>query len=219
MRPFFGQKQALQFSPGDSELIEAIASHLEKTIGPVDGILHELVSKVVHVDINHIAPAEGRPFHVLATSGMSERPLNVKKEAGPVFATELMAFLAPEIDWSKHWMVFQLQLLAKAPHLLDSFFGPGHTAQNYDPPEPYSPNTELMCMMFLPAGHLLAGSDVGVFKHPHVGSGMFLQCVPIYRNEMNFGLEHGTEELTRRLVDQIGLENLLIIRDNRPQMT
>jgi hypothetical protein len=40
---------------GDSK-IEAITAHIEQYIGPIDSVLHELISPLVHIDIHVINP-------------------------------------------------------------------------------------------------------------------------------------------------------------------
>jgi len=205
-------------SRGDPELIRAISDHVTSKIGPIDQVLHDKDSRAVHVDIHHVAPTEDQPFHILVTSGMSELPMNVPKEEKGFPAAELMAFLPPEADWQKHWMVDQLRFLARVPHILHSFFAPGHTIPNLNPPRPYSAHTKLMCMMFLPAGPLLKDEKAAVYIHPHVGAGMILQCVPIYEREMTFSIAHGTPALTHWLADNVGVPNFYVVHDDRKGM-
>ena len=38
---------------GDPELIDAITAHIEKHLGPVEQVFHEIVSPTVHVDLWH----------------------------------------------------------------------------------------------------------------------------------------------------------------------
>jgi len=68
------------FVVGDPEVIEAVTAHIERWIGPVDGVFHEIASDYVHIDVHHIPPSPERPFHVMVTSGMSERPMQTPPE-------------------------------------------------------------------------------------------------------------------------------------------
>src|SRR5271168_4489510 len=68
---------------GDSELgpestrhLEPITAHVERHVGPVARVIHETASQFVHVDILHVPPSAKRDFHVLVTSGLSDRPMN-----------------------------------------------------------------------------------------------------------------------------------------------
>jgi hypothetical protein len=38
------------------EHIEAISAHLERHLGPVSGVFHEIISDLVHIDV-HVVPA------------------------------------------------------------------------------------------------------------------------------------------------------------------
>jgi len=60
---------------GDPEIVDAVPAYIEQTLGPINLVWHEIVSERVHVDVYHIAPSSQRPFHVLVTSGMSQRPM------------------------------------------------------------------------------------------------------------------------------------------------
>ncbi len=68
---------------GDDVTITAIADHIERHLGPVQGVYHELISDKVHLDVHVVAPSADFPFYTLVTSGMSDRPMTVPPEAGP----------------------------------------------------------------------------------------------------------------------------------------
>lgn len=51
---------------GDPELIDEIENHIERWVGEVTTVNHELISDRVHIDVA-IAPADSdRPFHTLS---------------------------------------------------------------------------------------------------------------------------------------------------------
>ena len=58
----------------DSSL-EAISDHIERHIGKIAQVWHEILSDLVHVDVHEIAPTEDRPYWTLVTSGMSDRSM------------------------------------------------------------------------------------------------------------------------------------------------
>lgn len=68
----------------DDSSIEAISDHIEKHIGPIDNVWHELISDLVHLDVHQVAPTPDRPWWTLATSGMSDIPMSVPEGAGSV---------------------------------------------------------------------------------------------------------------------------------------
>ncbi|WP_251274378.1 hypothetical protein, partial [Enterobacter hormaechei] len=41
---------------GEEQHIEAISAHLERHLGPVSGVFHEIISDLVHIDV-HVVPA------------------------------------------------------------------------------------------------------------------------------------------------------------------
>jgi len=135
--------------------MKAWSEHLAAFLGPSSTVLHELVSDAVHLDVLRFSPAPGRPFHVLVTQGMSARPMNVPEEATGFEHAELL--LAVPEDWKLdgpesadprwHWPVQTLKLVARLPHLYDTWIGCGHTIPNGDPPEPYAANTVLCCAL------------------------------------------------------------------------
>src|SRR5512145_2313969 len=74
---------------GDVPVIEAVVRHIERHVGPIDFVLHEKRSHLVHIDIHHVPPAPGRRFHTLLTSGMSARAMTVPAGAEDVAYAEL----------------------------------------------------------------------------------------------------------------------------------
>ena len=57
--------------------LELITAHVARHVGPVAQVIHETASQFVHVDILHVLPSAKSDFHVLVTSGMSDRAMNV----------------------------------------------------------------------------------------------------------------------------------------------
>lgn len=135
---------------GDPELIDAVTAHVERHVGPVEDVFHELVSFGVHVDVLRVAPAGERPWHTLVTCGMSGRPMPGAPEERLARA-ELTLALPPEWpleqaaweDERHYWPVRLLKFLARLPHDYDTWLGNGHTIPNDDPPQPYAPGTAL----------------------------------------------------------------------------
>ena len=66
------------FAPPPGALgVDRIARHIERCLGPVESVFHELISDQVHLDVHWVKPTRGRPYHFLVTSGMSDRPMPV----------------------------------------------------------------------------------------------------------------------------------------------
>ena len=75
---------------GDETSIATISEHIERHLGPVSGVYHELLSDKVHLDVHIVPPSADFPFYTLVTSGMSDRPMTVPPgasiEDAPPFA-------------------------------------------------------------------------------------------------------------------------------------
>ena len=55
-----------QMAIGDSENIERISDHIERYCGPVSGVLHEILSEYVHIDVHCVGPTKERPQPAVA---------------------------------------------------------------------------------------------------------------------------------------------------------
>jgi len=188
-------------SPKGEESLEEISDHIEKHIGNIEMVYHEIVSDTVHIDVHHVAPTKERPFHTLITSGMSDLPMVVPTEYEAPKHLELMATL-PEhwkVDQESfqneewYWPVRQLKIFARFPHKHDTWLGFGHTMPNGDPAEPYAPNTRLNGAILLPS--ILVPEEFWVLNIGNNKKINFLSIVPLYEEEMNLKLRKGSDEL------------------------
>lgn len=205
-----------EWEPPQGEMcLEEISDHIEKHVGEVAMVFHEIMSDTVHIDVHHVAPGEDRPFHTLVTSGMSDLPMTTPDPEVPRYL-ELVINLPPDWkmtqeDWQDeawYWPIRQLKYLARFPHKLDTFLGWGHTIPNGDPAEPYADNTELNCIIILPQlshpdefDQLVIDDD----KTIH-----FMGIVPLYQEETDLKLRKGTEALLEKL-EKHGVTDVLDI--------
>jgi len=67
-----GRKAGFEEAVGSEMTIEQIEKHIERFVGPIEKVFHELVSDLVHLDLYHVKPGPERPFHTFVTCGMSE---------------------------------------------------------------------------------------------------------------------------------------------------
>jgi len=189
---------------GDGAAIEAISSHIETHLGAIDGVFHELLSDLVHIDVHHVAPADERPFHTLITSGMSDLPMTVPEGAEAFRFAELLIHLPPEWpltqeafqDEANYWPVRWLKTLARLPHEYNTWLGYGHTVPNGDPPQPFARNTELCCCLIFPP--LEVPDEFGTLEVDADKQIHFYGLTPLYREEMDFKLAHGMDALIER---------------------
>jgi hypothetical protein len=193
------------FAPPPEELgVDAISRHIERHLGPVVSVFHELVSDAVHLDVHWVRPSPARPYHFLVTSGMSDRPMNIPAGLDAPRRIELMMTL-PE-RWavgdaafeneSWYWPLRQLKTLARFPHKYDTWLGEGHSVTNDDPPQPLAPDTRLCGALLQPPQHVPAAFRELRSKGRTI---RFLAVVPLYEEEMTLKLREGTASLLELL--------------------
>ncbi len=213
------REQPRDLSPAAHSSVDVVDRHIEAHVGAVAMVFHELISELVHVDVHHVEPGPGRPYHTLVTSGMSERPMAAPPQAPSCTHAELVALLAPDwpvsqeafADEANYWPVRQLKMLARLPHEYATWLWFDHTIPNGDPPEPFAPSTQLCCSLMLPSLHL--GPDFTVLDASDGRKITFLCIVPLYREEMDYKLKKGTDALVDRF-DKAGVDD--IIHQQRP---
>ena len=192
----------------ETPVLEAVEGHVERHIGTVEHVFHELVSTDVHLDVLMVPAREERPWHTLVSCGMSALPMTVPDELAndvPRFM-ELTIALPP--DWPldsrswederHYWPVRMLKFLARVPHEYGTWLGISHTVPNSDPPEPYAPGTKLCGAIVLPA--LLAPEGFATLSRPE-GDIAFCGIVALHADELKLKLEEGVDALADRLDD------------------
>jgi hypothetical protein len=113
----------------DQAALQAIDDHIERHLGPVDFVFHQLASDLVHVDLHVVPPSDERPFLTIVTSGMSDLAMTGPDGAEELRYAELM--IALPSDWPldpdalknerHHWPLRALEFLARLPHQHDSW--------------------------------------------------------------------------------------------------
>lgn len=187
-----------------AQAAKEVERHIQKHFGERSLVLHELASQHVHVDVHVIAPAPGREFHTLITSGMSDRPMNTPAGAeGFPYAERMLCLPASwhlgayevvsEETWNKDWPVLWLKRLARFPHAYNTWFFWGHSMPNGDPAQPLASDTGLCGWVLLEPK--LVNDEFKVMKRSDGVKTWFLAAVPIYREEMDLKLSDGTERL------------------------
>jgi hypothetical protein len=183
---------------------ELIAAHIEREIGPVSGVFHEIVSEQVHLDV-HVSPAtDARPFHVLVTSGMSALPMTLPPGTDASPFAELMVLLPREwplddASWKNerfYWPVRWLKTLARLPHQYETWLSVGHTVPNGDPARPFHRSTGLAGMLVGPS--LSLSPNTQQIDRPSGGRIDLWTLWPLHPNEMDLKLREGTDALADR---------------------
>ncbi len=173
----------------------AVTRHIERRVGPIDFVLHECESHLVRIDVLHVPPRNGRKFHALATSGMSDRAMLVPEGAEKLAYCELFLLLPPEWDVSIAWPVRLLRDLARYPHERETWLGCGHTIRNGESADPLG--SEVSFGAALLTHPVTLGTDLAELSL-RGRSIHFYQVVPLHREEIRFVLRHGTDALLAR---------------------
>lgn len=192
------RKWKLPEHPG--EHLEIIEAHVEEHIGKIEGVFHEILSDLIHLDVLTIPATDDRPFHVLVTSGVSDEPMNVPEGMEEFNRAELLIALPAEWPLSQeafanedfYWPIRWLKMVGRMPHEYETWIGWGHTIPNFDPPEPIA-NTKFTGVMLTPPYWL--GEDFLQLETPSGETISFYSVVPLYQEEMDFKLKHGAEAL------------------------
>jgi hypothetical protein len=210
-QPIFRHKpreKEFEFAIGDEKAIQAIGEHVEKHLGKIEMVFHEILSDLVHIDVHWIKPTPERDFHILFTTGMSDRPMNVPDGVDDARYVELMIGLPPSWpisdeafqDETNYWPIRLLKVLSRLPHEYDTWLAPGHTVPNNDPPEAYATDTKFCCALLFNPITTPAGFDRLEVTPEKVVN--FLGVIALYPEEVNLKLKKGSEELLKRLAKQ-----------------
>jgi hypothetical protein len=209
-----------EISGGDGVLIEAISDHVERHIGPLEQVFHEIVSPTVHVDVHWVKPDDARPWHTLVTSGMSERPMHTPPAAEDWAYAELLVCLPPSwpismeafADEANYWPVRELKHLARLPHESRTWLSYGHTVDDPDSARPFAGTRFSGVILLHP---LQAPEEFFTLCVSPERTIHFWSLVPLYAEEMELKLKEGTNALVERL-DRAGVNT--IIDPNRPSV-
>ncbi|WP_285309427.1 MULTISPECIES: suppressor of fused domain protein [Stenotrophomonas] len=203
--PILVHSRQKDFTPAQGEShIEAISAHIERHLGPISGVFHEIVSDLVHIDVHVVPASEQFPYLRLVTSGMSDLPMTLPEGAPGSAYMELMVTLPA--DWPisddafederNYWPVRLLKTLARLPHEYDTWLGFGHTIPNGHPAEPYAPGVGFDGAIVLPP--VTAPDGFATLQLDDGRRITFMTIVPLYPEEMDLKLRKDAEALLDR---------------------
>ena len=188
------------------EEVSAVEQHIKKNFGEFDKVFHELVSPDIHVDICIVPPTEEQNYYTLVTMGMGAHRMNVPEELAEyrLERAELAITLPP--DWKLdeesmkdeqwYWPIHLLKDLARLPIASDTWLGWGHTMDNQ---KPFSPDTELCAAILV---GIQRNEEGGYLCQLPGGEDFnFYQVIPLYREELEYKLEHGAESLIEKMAE------------------
>jgi hypothetical protein len=194
--------------PESTRNVELITAHVERYVGPVAQVIHETASQFVHVDILHVLPSAKRDFHVLVTSGLSDRPMHTPEGCADWRYAEL--YLCLPSSWPlatqnfnnerNYWPIRLLQMLGRFPHVFGAWLWIYHSVPNFDPPQAYADSTKLCGAMLGPPISL--PMDFASLEVPGSPAIYFFSVLPLHQEEMDFKIKNGGEPLMANLFKQ-----------------
>ena len=218
---FLERKAPPRRSAGDPRLGRAVTAHVEKYIGRVDWVFHDMGSDVIHLDLLWAKPGPKRNHHTIVTCGMSELAMKAPRGWSGNRHAELLLRLPSNWkigpmhmnDEQFTWPLHELEHLGRLPHLYQTWLWLGLVSANGDPPEPICASTRF-------CGSILARPKWTPerFHSLRVDPGRsleFLSVIPLYAEELLLAQDAGSAALLEKL-DQAGVTDL--IDANRPNL-
>ena len=185
--------------------MSAIEQHIKNTFGEFENVFHELVSPDIHVDICVVPPSDERDYYTLVTMGMGAHRMNVPEELAEYKLERAELAIALPPDWKLdeeslkderwYWPIGLLKVLARLPISNDTWLGFGHTM---DKQSPFAEDTELCAALLVgPQDVVWNGGEVCTL--PSGEEVNFYQVIPLYRNEMEYKMEHDADALLKKM--------------------
>jgi hypothetical protein len=185
--------------------MELITKHIQKTIGKIDTVFHEIVSDDLHIDICHVKSGFFKRYEVLVTMGMSAKPMNVPDECDDPKFIELMILLPKGWPLKKenffnensYWPIRLLKDLARFAHYNNTFLSYAHTVANAESENDltaYADNNNFCASILLPS--ITIGEKSFVLERGGEGNDIyFFSVISLYEKELLFKLENEVDML------------------------
>ncbi|GMK39585.1 hypothetical protein PCCS19_26390 [Paenibacillus sp. CCS19] len=224
-QPIYRHKQRtsdFEFALANEVILTAISEHVEKHIGAIDHVFHEIISDLIHLDILVVNPTKERNYYTFVTCGMSNLPMNVPEGAEDFKYAELMLCLPANWNVSQesfaieenYWPIRWLKTLARLPHEYNTWLYLAHTVPNGDPAEPFASNTSLSGVILNIPTMVDDLKSFFTLKLPDDNEVHFFSLIPLYKEEMDLKLKSGAEVLFEKLEKASVNEVLNIKRKN-----
>lgn len=186
-------------------------------------VLHEILSDLVHIDVNIIKPSGKNDFYVIYTTGMSDLPMSLPdgyENREDLKYAEIYAFMpatwnpgdehqiSTEIPDSEYWIIHMIKYLARFPHEYHTWLGDGHTIPNGPDYEPVTDGTTMGGVLLKQMGQSLECIETDDGKRINL-----LMLIPAYQEEIEYKLKYGMQG-----IDEVFAENNipLVIDLQRP---
>lgn len=168
-------------------------------------VYHEIMSDLVHIDVNIMRPTEENNFYVVYTTGMSDLPMTLPEgyeDREDLKYAEIFAFMPPtwnpgkefqtttDIPESDYWMIHLIKFLARFPHEYDTWFADGHTIPNGPDYAPITEGTTMGGVVLKQMGKQLECIEADDGTRINL-----LMLIPAYQEEIEYKLKYGMQKL------------------------
>ncbi|MHA2326192.1 MAG: suppressor of fused domain protein [Promethearchaeota archaeon] len=185
---------------------ELVLNHIEKYIGKIEKSIHDQKFERAPLSIHIIPKVHNQDYSALVTSGLSYSPMYTPNSMEFFKHSELVIKLP--LDWPLPldtikddeflWPIAELLSLMKYTHSNQQWFSDMHTFGNGNPPLPFAKNTGLCGFLFM-FPLLSFPPEFCELKIDEFKSVIFLQLVPLYKEEMDFAITEGSEVLLEKI--------------------
>jgi hypothetical protein len=200
---------------------ERILNHIEKYVGKIGKSIHDQQFKDAPLSIHIIPKLHNQDYSALVTSGLSYSPMYAPQPMEFFRYSELLIKLP--LDWPLpienikadefFWPISELLHLMKYIHSNQQWFSDMHTFGNGNPPLPYAKNTGLCGFLFM-FPLISFPPEFCELKIDDLKSVVFLQLVPLYKEEMDLAVSKGSELLLEKIENKEIPEYVDIHRKN-----
>lgn len=211
--------QDVEFATENEHTLNAITNHVEKHIGQISHVFHEIISPQIHLDVLIVNPTKEKNYYTFVTSGMSTLPMNVPEGAESFKFSELMICLPG--DWpvssesfnseDNYWPIKWLKTLARLPHEYETWLYIGHTVPNGDPAQPFASNTSFSGMILNVPTLVEDLRSFFTLRMPNETDIHFFSLIPLYKEEMDLKLKSGAEVLFEKL-EKAGVNEIVNLK-------
>ncbi|MFW9973277.1 MAG: suppressor of fused domain protein, partial [Candidatus Odinarchaeota archaeon] len=185
---------------------ELVLIHIEKYIGKIEKSIHDQKFDRAPLSIHIIPKIYNQDYSALVTSGLSYSPM-FPPDAMEFFKYSELLIKLP-LDWPLPidkikddeflWPISELLSLMMYIHSNQQWFSDMHTYGNGNPPFPFAKNTELCGFLFM-FPLISFPPEFCELKIDEFKSVIFLQLVPLYKEEMDFAITESSEKLLERI--------------------
>lgn len=201
---------------------DLMSDHIDKHFEEAEiNVFHEIPTLDIHMDVYHIKPPESN-YEILLTSGMSSIAMNVSEipnNSDNYRFAELMVMLPKGVAFGNvhpgniksDWILSMLKQSAKFPHFYNTWIGVGHTIQAEVELVPYSEDTNYCGCIVLPTMTLPEDFKTVKSAEGHIN---ILGLFPLYKEEIQFKIDHGYNEFVEFLIKNNTPEIINFNREN-----